>query len=92
MPYYNGDPKRDHNFDNHPNRFLAFAGDVINCTGRQSRAGSLPCPVLGETQVRAGYVACSPQSDSQRNGCSHNGAATGEIGDAVIGAAGAVLV
>ena len=62
------------------------------------------CPVLVETQVGAGFGACSPQSDSQRNGCdvnvdfvghedeAHNGAGTGEVGDTVTGAAGAVLV
>ena len=26
MPYYNRDPKRDHNFDNHPNGGLGFKG------------------------------------------------------------------
>ena len=26
MPYYNGDPKRDHNFDNHPYTIGLYSG------------------------------------------------------------------
>ena len=38
MPYYNRDPKRDHNFDNHP--YVGFYG-VFRCALIQVLPGSL---------------------------------------------------
>ena len=37
MPYYNRDPKRDHNFDNHPCTFAHFCGTSLFASGFQGR-------------------------------------------------------
>ena len=45
MPYYNREPKGDHNFDNHPNGHLI--ADASTRLLKPGRVGSLPVGIAG---------------------------------------------
>ena len=40
MPYYNRDPKKDHNFDNHPSVCITGNG----CQGQSKQSSTIPSP------------------------------------------------
>ena len=50
VPYCNGDPKRAHNFDNHPYVHIPFTCGSEQCVNGEG--GVAPLPTAGREQIR----------------------------------------